>query len=466
MRLDDFPIRLKLPLTIGIGLFLFAGVVLFHTLTLRQTILQYEHLLEHELKIQSTARAITIEVLQARRAEKDFMQRLDPSLLEKVDQRIQQADQAAREMQRLSIGSGVEEEVAARMVLLEHLDRYRTLMREIGSDWQAKGLTHRDGLQGVFNQAARALEEGMQRLDRGAGEESVSGLAAMVDYLSMRRMEKNYLLRQDEESATEVEKWATGLNERLRRALRSGKELERLENLLLEYRNAFRSLVTLDRALDEKMNRLRNEIRQVEPLAEEIDAMAARLATQGASDTRRNAEQTAQAIFLISLTTILLCGWLTLRMVRGLVRAISALSHFAREVANGNLDATTALTRGDEIGHLAEVMRAMVQRMRAIRLIADRLVVILALIGRGAIPEPLEVEFHGDFKKITDALNDLIARLSAIRQMAVSMDRISRGEIPEKLAGEYHGEFRRLHESMNVIIDKLREIGGLPTTVQ
>lgn len=464
MRLDDIPIRLKLPFTIGIGLFLFGGVVLLYTLILRQTILDYEHLRTHELQIHSIAQTVTIEVLQARRAEKDFMSRRDPALLTQLDQRIAQAEQAAHAMQRLSTGSAIEEEVARRMVLLDHLARYRELMKAIGADWQNKGLTHLDGIQGRFRQAARSLEEGMQRLERGANtpEETVNRLSAMVDYLSMRRMEKDYLLRLDEEYAADVEKFAAGLSERLRRAVRAGEERERLEGLLQEYRSTFRAMVNLDREIDEKMNRLREEIRQVEPLAEEIDSMAARLAVQGAAVTRRSAEQTAVGIFIVSLTTILLCGWLTLRMVRRLVRAISALSLFAREVANGNLDATTTLVCRDETGHLAEVMRAMVQRMRAIRLIADRMVVILALIGRGAVPDPLEVEFHGDFKKITDALNDLIARLGAIRQIASRMDRISRGEIPEKLDGEFHGDFKRLHEAMNLIIDQLREIGGLP----
>ncbi|MBF0628476.1 MAG: HAMP domain-containing protein [Magnetococcales bacterium] len=467
MRLDDLPIRLKLPLTIGVGLFLFAGVVLFYTLVLRQTLGEYEYRIDHELRIQQEARNIHVELLQARRAEKDFLARRDPALLEGVGERIALAVQSAREMQRLSVGSAIQQEVADRMVLVDHLEGYHALIREIGADWMAKGLNHREGNQGVFRQAAHALEAEMQRLEHGAGrEQRVERLEAMVDYLSMRRLEKDYLLRQEEENAAEVEKLAAGLGGRLQQIIAVVAERQQVEFLLNQYVESFRALVALDRSIAEKMNRLRDSVHRVEPLVEEIDAMAARLAREGVQKTRWTAQQSAQWIFVASLATIVLCGWLSMRMVRGLVRSISTLSHYAREVADGNLDVTTTLVRGDEIGHLAEVMRAMVQRMRAIRLIADRMVVILALVGRGAVPEPLQVEFHGDFKKITDALNDLIARLGAIRRIAASMDEISQGKIPEKLVGEeYQGDFRRIHEAMNLIIDQLRAIGGLPVTV-
>ncbi|MEO5331011.1 MAG: HAMP domain-containing protein [Magnetococcus sp. YQC-5] len=469
MRLDDLPIRLKLPLTIGVGLFLFAGVVLLYTLTLRQTIREYEHLHDYELTIHSAARTILIEVLQARRAEKNFLTTREWNQLDKVEQRIGQAEEAAHLIQRLSQGRGIGEEVRPRMVLLDHLVSYREQMQLIGEAWKRKGLTHQKGLQGRFRQEAHALEDAMQRLERSGGSAAVQvqHLSAMVDYLSMRRKEKDYLLSLNQEtSAADVEQHATRLGERMRRILPSGEELERLEGVLQAYRAAFRALVDIDREIDGSMNRLREEIHRVETLSEEIDQLASRLAAQGGVATQQGAERQAVWIFVVSLLTIVVCGWLTLRMVRSLVRAISDLSRFAREVANGNLDATTTLNRGDEIGHLAEVMRAMVQRMRAIRLIAERMVTVLALIGRGSIPDPLDAEFHGDFKKITDALNDLITRLGIIRRVALHMDRIRHGEIPEKLEGDVQGDFRRLYDSMNQIIDKLREIGGLPLTEQ
>ncbi|MBF0192660.1 MAG: HAMP domain-containing protein [Magnetococcales bacterium] len=472
MRLDDLPIRLKLPFTIGLGLFLFAGVVLFHTLNLRHTIAGYEHLLDHDLKIQQSARGVIIEMLQARRAEKDFLTRRDPALLEEVNRRVAQSIQSVREIQRLSVGQGIEAQVAQRMGLVDHLEGYRRLWMEIAADWRDKGLSHQEGRQGVFRQAARSLEEAMSRVEtaerdaaRDLQAETVTRLEAQVGYLSMRRMEKDYLLRQDPEAAAEVEKWAVVFGERLKKAIRHTGERERIDALLVEYRNAFRALVILDRGIEEKMTRLRAEIHRVEPLAEEIDALAARLAAEGSLETRRSAERSAQWIFIASLATILACGLISMRMVRVLVRSISALSHYARAVADGNLDARIDLNCGDETGHLAEVMRAMVNRMRAIRLIADRMVVILALIGRGAIPEPLDVAFHGDFKKIIEALNDLIDRLGALRRVAACMDLISRGDVPEKMTGEFQGDFKRIQEAMNSIIDTLQENGGLPVVV-
>ncbi|MBF0340158.1 MAG: HAMP domain-containing protein [Magnetococcales bacterium] len=468
MRFDDLPIRLKLPLTIGAGLFLFAGVVLFYTLTLRQTIGGYEHLLDFDLGIQQAAQDITVEMLQARRAEKDFLARRDPALLEVVNQHVARAGQAAETIRRLSAGTLLESEVESRMRLVDHLERYRKWLMEVAVDLRAKGLNHREGRQGEFRVAAHAMEDAMQRIDRGGERgdgDAVARLEAMVDYLSMRRMEKDYLLGYGESLAGEVDKYASGLAERLKRVVSAPEERKQLEALLGDYRTAFHALVALDQGIEEKMVRLREEIHHVEPLAEQIEALAVRHAASGSKETRKMAERSAQWIFLASLLTIFACGLLSMRLVRRLVRSISALSRYAREVAEGNLDATTTLASRDEIGHLALVMREMVNRMRAIRLIADRLVVIMALLGRGAIPEPLEVEFHGDFKKITDALNDLIGRLQVLRRIAACIDAISQGDVPEKMSGDFQGDFKRINDAMNVMIDKVQEIGGLSVSV-
>ncbi|MBF0180923.1 MAG: methyl-accepting chemotaxis protein [Magnetococcales bacterium] len=453
MPLNDIPIRLKLPFTIGTGLFLFAGVVLLYTLILNRTITLYEHLVTHELEIRQAAEGVVREMLQARRAEKDFLLRKNPRMPPLVERGVERAIVEARIIERLGRKHPSWGEIEPKLALVDHLDRYRQLFSGVVDLWQTRGLQPDVGEEGALRKAAHALEGILESLD---------DREAMIDYLHMRRMEKDYLLRQDEAFVREVERRAGNLATRLREGKWTGGDLEWAQKSLEEYRAAFARLVALDRELAGKMTLLLETVHMVEPLADEIEALARRLADEESLTTRRFAERAAWWILLGSIATILACGFLTIHMVRSLVRSIGELWRYGHDVAGGNLEAETALSSRDEIGQLAVVMREMVGRMRAIRLIADRMVMILALIGRGALPDEIQVDFHGDFRKIANALNEMIGRLKDLRLIAGRIDRISKGEIPDKLSGEFHGDFKRINDALNTIIDKLREIGGLP----
>lgn len=455
LRLTDIPIRLKLPFAIGMGLFLFAGVVMLYTLTLHHTITRYEYLMTHDMQIRQSALEITIQMLQARRAEKDFLLNKDITQLSKVNQSVELAIQAARTIEQLIQNNREYQEIANRLVLVEHLGQYKELLNEIVLLWQKKGLMHQEGEQGVFRQAAHLLEQAMPVM--GSHE-------AMVGYLSMRRVEKDYLLRQEAEYVKEVEKLARELEKRLQESLLAREEKDRLGEKLTDYLTAFGNVVAMDQQLAAKMALLREIVHKVETLTNEIETLAVRGADASTSQTRQFAESAALWIFVGSSVTILASGWLAFFLIGSLLRSIGTLWRFAHDVVGGNLEATTTLSGRDEIGQLAQVLHEMVNRMRAIRLIADRLVMIMALIGRGAIPDEITVEFHGDFQKISNALNEMIERLRELRRISVRIERISQGEIPEKVTGEWHGDFKRIHDAMNTIIDKLEEIGGLPAS--
>lgn len=464
MKLNDISIRVKLPFTIIAGLFLFAGVVLLYTMTLHHTIAQYEHLLAHDLMIRQTAQNITIQMLQARRAEKDFLLRKEVKQIALVDQSIELAMEQARLIGQLNQDSQAQEEISQRLVLMDHLATYRTLFDELASLWQEKGLTYQEGQQKVFLQAANQLEAAIQSFINEKRSNEII-LEIMVAYLTLHRMEKNYFIRQEKAFILEVERVVKKLESGVQQTSLPDEKKKLVNQLLLEYWSAFVALVALEQKIDEKTSLLRETIHKVEPLVAEIESIAVRLTHENSLQTRQSVEKIALWIFAGSLLTMLLCGYLSIYMVRGVVRSIGMLWTFSHEVAIGNLEAKIAPLGLDEMGHLAQVLVEMVNRMRAIRLIADRMVMILALISRGAIPDELDVEFHGDFQKISNALNEMIGRMRELHLIAAQIDRISQGQVPDKIVGQFQGDFKRINDAMNTIIDKLQELGGWPTSI-
>lgn len=549
MRLSDIPIKRKLPFTIGVGLFLFCGVVLLYTLTLSKTIASYEHLQGHEMAIRWQASRMASQILQARREEKDFLARKDPVHALGVADHIAQALESAREVRRLAPNTERSREILEQLILTEYLEKYATLFQSIADGWQERGLDHQSGLQGRFRAAAHDLEESFlyqeveehlaeleqllrltmvglltqdaqvmgqvaalgEALRHTLGQESSlsateqamlaalqAHAAALVrteplqtpgevlnhpahlalqavigqvrqqivpgartSYLTIRRLEKDYLLRQEGAYLTSLEKEGQTLTARIQNAVLPAERKSRMATSLAHYLEAFGKLAAMDDRLQGQMVEMRATVRQTEPLTEQIGVLAEEMATLSAAETRRFAEESARFIFVVCLVTILCCGLLSFVIVRAIVRAISLLWHFSHQVAGGDLEATTALDSRDEIGQLALVMGEMVNRMRAMRLIADRMVLIMSLVARGAIPDQIEAQFQGDFQKMAGALNDMIHRLRDLRLIADHVDRISRGEIPGKLDGVYQGDFKRMADAINAIIEKLQEMGGL-----
>ncbi|MBF0415312.1 MAG: HAMP domain-containing protein [Magnetococcales bacterium] len=458
MRLSDIPIKQKLMYSTGFCFLLFCTAVLFYTLTLRETITGYEHLLDHEIAIRQHAGRITQYVLRARKDEKDFLTRKDPAHAQGTVQNVRLAIQEAKAVEPLIPQTDRGMEIKKQLLLTDHLERYEHLFQTIVAAWETRGLDHEHGQQKTLRDAAHALEQAFRGMDtdgkpNDVSRETIPG--AQMVYLTLRRLEKDYLLRQEESYLPTLYEEVQHLRVLTQQSTVSEAMKEHLYGLLATYLETMKTIATTDDHIQQTIALMRTEVHQTEPLVAKISTIADELAAAAATETRRVAEERARLIFFVSLGAIVICGWLTYLIVRSIVSAIANLWHFSHEVAGGNLEAKTTLDSRDEIGQLAVVMREMVNRMRAMRLIADRMVMIMTLAARGAIPDPLDAKFQGDFQKMCGALNDMIQRLQELRLIADHVDRISRGEIPLKLDGQFQGDFKRMVDAINIIIDQL-----------
>ncbi|MBF0174990.1 MAG: methyl-accepting chemotaxis protein [Magnetococcales bacterium] len=541
MRLSDIPIKQKLMFTIGFCFLLFCSAVLLYTLTLRNTITGYEHLLNHEIAIRQHASQISLYVLQARKDEKDFLARKDPAHALAAIQNVQRAIQEAQAVERLVPPTDRGLEIRQQLRLTDHLKQYEQSFQAIVAAWEVRGLDHEHGQHKTLRDAAHAMERAFRNMNAdgilndlehllrlaltasipatpdtvtpvthmvrtlrqslqskadqsplerqilhglkkfaaaferwhargGEGTASREVLLQLIHqvsretipgaqmvYLTLRRMEKDYLMRQDESLLPLFHEEAQRLHLLIQQSMVSEEIKKRLDGHLTNYLETMKAMAITDANIRQTMTSMRHEVHLTEPLVANISAIADELVAASAAKTRQSAERRAQFIFIVSLFAIIICGWLSYMIVRSIVSAIANLWHFSHEVAGGNLEAKTTLDSQDEIGQLAVVMREMVNRMRAMRLIADRMVMIMALAARGAIPDPLDAKFQGDFQKMCSALNDMIRRLQELRLIADHVDRISRGEVPGKLDGQFQGDFKRMVDAINVIINQLGE---------
>ncbi len=174
-----------------VGLLLFGVVWQYHS-TLSKALHEYNYLLNGEDVMKSRGLRIEVLMLQARRAEKDFLARKDVQYAGKVKTYVDQLISEAEQLKALEQASGHEDDVKAVEGILRAAKQYTSSFQKVVEGWKIKGLDEKSGLQGAFRDAAHAMEKKFRNFEVGS---------LKVDLLQARRAEKDFLLRGEKKYA-------------------------------------------------------------------------------------------------------------------------------------------------------------------------------------------------------------------------------------------------------------------------
>ncbi|MDR2892959.1 MAG: methyl-accepting chemotaxis protein [Deltaproteobacteria bacterium] len=115
---------------------------------------------------------------------------------------------------------------------------------------------------------------------------------------------------------------------------------------------------------------------------------------------------------LISLLGVLLGSVVVFLIIRPVVRAIKAGAVFAEEVAKGNLNSTLNIKRKDEIGNLADALRAIPEELKNIMATYAKLE---NDIEQGLMNTQADASrFSGAYASLVSGTNQIIARFRAV----------------------------------------------------
>jgi Methyl-accepting chemotaxis protein len=183
--LGNFKIRTKFLGTTAVVMCLFALALGVYQLALSSTGRGYTEVLGHEVTLAQAAMDANIAMLSARRAEKDFMLRMDmkypPIVQEEVAKILDQMaliKSVSAEAGLLEFGQISDEIVASSKQYLASFDK-------VVASFRRKGLDPATGLQGEFREAAHVMTGKIP-------EHAVENL--LLDFLQLRRYEKDYML--------------------------------------------------------------------------------------------------------------------------------------------------------------------------------------------------------------------------------------------------------------------------------
>ena len=208
------------------------------------------------------------------------------------------------------------------------------------------------GLEGEFRTAVQAIEAKIY--DREGLDQLV------ITMLQIRRREKDYLLRGDQQYVDNVHDLVAQLKSQVAtsEALESAEKTE-IRALANEYLTKFDGLVEADKGIADATEVFRAAAADIQTDTEELGAIGVQLAAQDVQTAQANSTQTFTltgiTVFIVLVVSIVLA----LALSRQITRPVVQLTNTAQEISKGKFDIQAEVTAGDEIGTLAQTFNLM-----------------------------------------------------------------------------------------------------------
>ncbi|WP_241003992.1 methyl-accepting chemotaxis protein [Magnetospirillum aberrantis] len=315
-----------------------------------------DNVLEQLYAVEGMAQQVAVDILNLRRYEKDFL--LTNAVAAKGEHDKVYGELGGRLQTIAAAARGHGLEVGSELTALANaLATYRDTFSRLVEMQTKAGLTPDQGLEGELRRA-------VQEMERTAN--AANNVVLVRDILMMRRHEKDFLLRGEQQTIDRFEAAYASFTQNLGRRPVGGMA-ERGD----AYRSAFMALVEAKRAigLDHKsglIGAMRSAVHATDTVQEQA-LTKLREATMQAGDRLHN------TIVAISLAVVVALAALGVYISRQILAPVRQLAHSLRVLSTGDVETPIDIRTNDEINDMAEALRTMAVNLRATAGVADRI---------------------------------------------------------------------------------------------
>src|SRR5579871_1234746 len=291
---------------------------------------------------------IEAELLEGRRAEKDFLLRNDSR---KAEEQIAIAKAVIADIDRLHgkiiavNDSGLVRQVEA---MSGSLKEYQAHFATVVERKRQLGLDEQSGLEGRLRMSAHDIEARVDQLHEPF---------LLITMLMMRRHEKDFMLRRDAKYGDELKKQASQFDALVDDAGIPELAKTELKQKLADYQRDFSSWMSTALALGAELKAMSDSFSAIEPVIEALSKSVntIRLEAERSNVTARDAIERNIAIAVMLIAFVVLGAGLFIG--RSISGPLSAMRASMIELAKGNFEVVLpGLGRSDEIGEIAQAV--------------------------------------------------------------------------------------------------------------
>lgn len=341
-------------LTIKQKLFGLAGIipvtlVVFAIVAIYATSLRIKAAAEAErtVEIQAAMSAARLDLLQARRNEKDFLLRMDTKYIDRHAKTMADLYIKLKKLQEHVKSDEGFDAVSKISRLSREYEKSIQLMVKVQSK---VGLNEKTGLLGSLRKSVHVVEDYLKKFNNDK---------LIVQMLKMRRHEKDYLARENDKYIGRMHERKVEFEALLVKSNIPAAEQQQITRNMNNYHKDFSALTKGMKEVRALVADFRKKIHDTDPAFEAVNQLVQQLRV----DNKDFQEEVNNKVVVMLAITLLLGGTfmigiiiiLALTITRGLDKAVRV----CRDVAEGNLGKEIILKTDDEIGKLLSSLKYM-----------------------------------------------------------------------------------------------------------
>jgi putative methionine-R-sulfoxide reductase with GAF domain len=367
----DLPLGRKLLIAFGALAVLALVVGVVANFGLNNVKNSYEHALSDGEALKSTSLTLSNNLLTARRHEKDFLLRwheegFDTAYTNYVIPNQQVVAEMRKNIVALSAFAPTVGETfsatypqaqyeADLATLKQSLDLYDQSFQKTVQLSQERGFND-TGLEGQFRTDVHNIEALI------IGREDLNPL--VITMLTIRRHEKDYLLRGDQTYIDQAHQSVIDLKQQVASSdVLNPTEKKNITALADQYVVSFDALVAKDVEIAAATQAFRDAAHTMEPLVAKLTSTGADMSQADVTTAETNSSQTLLYSSITLIVALLVAIFLSVALARQITNPIRSLTNTAQEISAGKFDIQAQVNSADEIGTLAQTFNLMTNQL-------------------------------------------------------------------------------------------------------
>ncbi len=354
VSIKDMSLSKKLLGGFGLVSILLIIVAVVSITTIRSRDTSTKDLIGNEIKLEEKAAEIDINMLEARRSEKDFLMTMDLSNVDKVTKATGNVTKYSQEIKELDVPQE-RKDMADKMIVL--IGDYEKLFLDVVQLQETKGLDANSGLQGELRTAVHGVEDDIKKQNDDR---------LMSDMLELRRNEKDYMLRGDISYQKTLHDNEKILQNDLAASSLPQSVKDDINAKLLIYTGAFDKFVSIDAQIASKTKEYKDKVHQIEPLVDEymLDAMDDQNAQIAETDKTNTTAQTT--VIVLSIIAVAAGLFIGIYISRAITKPVDSMLQASNKVAAGDLTVEVKSDSKDEVGQLSQAIQSMTESLKGV----------------------------------------------------------------------------------------------------
>lgn len=301
------------------------------------------------------AATVHVKLLQARRSEKDFFLRKDNKYVESLAKNMQQAQDT---LAQIALISTAESQQVKIKTLAQLGQEYLNLFNQVAQIWKDRGLNEDAGLQGEFRKAVRSLEVLLEENKK----ESL-----MVIMLTIRRHEKDYLLRGQDKYVKNTQDTLNLIREAIQNEASFSTELKAtLDQLCQAYSEKFNALTQLNQKIESTTEQFRKKAQEMEPVIEELIQFSQEKAQSHTEEANSTELSTKSFIVTFGIAILFILGIFGFFVGRAISKPIKSVMKSIEIVATGDFTHRSGIKGSGEFAQLSKSLNRMLKQLQKI----------------------------------------------------------------------------------------------------